>query len=79
MKHWTQFLTEAGQIKRNGEDQISRMYKIRDMEKKLEASKLEYQEHEKAIVRLALNEWTLNEIIMAKHRAADDDLQNLIS
>lgn len=64
--HWTHFLDEAGTIKRQGDDQESRLRQIDRMKKEIKEMEAEYDKEEKSITELAAKDWTKEEIEKAK-------------
>ena len=69
MKHWTEFLPEAGAIRRLGNDQVMLSDRIADASLKLRQLKQQYSENESGIMELALKDWSADEIEEAKRKA----------
>ena len=69
MKHWTEFLPEAGAIRRLGNDQVMLSGKINYACSQLKELKRQYAENESGILEQALNDWSAEEIEEAKHKA----------
>lgn len=69
MKHWTEFLTEAGAIRRHGNDQMMLLDRIDYASLHLKELKRQYAENESRIMRLALNDWSAEEIEEARRKA----------
>jgi hypothetical protein len=69
MKHWTEFLPEAGAIRRLGNDQVMLSGRIDYTCLQLKELKRQYAENESGIVELALNDWSAEEIEEAKRKA----------
>lgn len=68
-KHWTELLPEAGTISKAGQSQfflIERMNKLH--EEKMLLNK-QYNEEEERLNKLALTQWTKEEIAEAKENA----------
>ena len=69
MKHWTEFLPEAGAIRRLGNDQVMLSGKIDYACSQLKELKRQYAENESRILGLALKDWSADEIEEAKRKA----------
>jgi hypothetical protein len=69
MKHWTEFLPEAGAIRRHGNDQVILSGRIVDACIQLKELKRQYGENESGILEQALNDWFAEEIEEAKRKA----------
>lgn len=68
MKHWTEFLPEAGAICRLGNDQVILSVRIADASLKLRELKRQYTENESGIMEQALKDWSVDEIEEAKRK-----------
>ncbi|MDX9806909.1 MAG: hypothetical protein RBT87_13860 [bacterium] len=69
MKHWTEFLPEAGAIRRLGNDQVMLSDRIDYACLQLKELKRQYAENESRILGLALNDWSAEEIEEAMRKA----------
>jgi len=69
MKHWTEFLPEAGAIRRLGNDQMMLSGKIDYACIQLKELKRQYAENESGILEQALKDWSGEEIEEAKRKA----------
>lgn len=69
MKHWTEFLPEAGAIRRLGSDQVMLSCRIAAVGLQLNELKRQYAENESGILEQALKDWSAEEIEEAKRKA----------
>ncbi|MDD4191875.1 MAG: hypothetical protein PHI28_11125 [Mangrovibacterium sp.] len=69
MKHWTEFLPEAGAIRRLGNDQMMLSDRIADASLKLRGLKRQFAENEFRIMDQALKDWSVDEIEEAQRKA----------
>lgn len=69
MKHWTEFLSEAGAIRRLGNDQVMLSDRIVDASLNLRQLKRQFAENESGIMKQALKDWSAEEIEEAKRKA----------
>lgn len=66
MNHWTKYLKEAGTITKEGESQMILFEKINDLQKQLDLLKESWKENESKIHKIALENWSWQEIDEAK-------------
>lgn len=69
MKHWTEFLPEAGAIRRLGNDQVMLSDRIDYACLQLKELNRQYAENESGILEQALKDWSAEEIEEAKRKA----------
>ena len=69
MKHWTEFLSEVGNpLLKQGYRQLDRLVEIRRKELEVRLLKMEFDEAERELTSIALNDWTSGEITNAKNK-----------
>ena len=71
LKHWTNFLPEAGTITRRGDEQERILRQIDDFQKNIRALRLEYKKSEESLTKFCSspNYWTAEEVATTKERA----------
>jgi hypothetical protein len=68
-KHWTAFLSEVGSpLLKQGYRQLYCISEIRRKEMEVRLLKMEFEEAERELTSIAINDWTFEEITEAKNK-----------
>ena len=78
MKHWTELLPEAGNIKRMGQEISSLKNKKNELLKELEKLDNKVIDKEKEALKAAEKDWSFEEIFEAKNKEAISELKTLM-